>query len=66
MLRNVSKIISIAIVLAMVLGAFAVLTPALSARNAPAAQATMKFVDPEPMYAGEQYHIQFNIVCIGK
>ncbi len=56
MLRNVSKIISIAIVLAMVLGAFAVLTPALSARNTPAAQATMKFVDPEPMYAGEQYH----------
>jgi|GEM_PF-768238 len=56
MLRNVSKIISIAIVLAMVLGAFAVLTPALSARNAPSAQTTMKFVDPEPMYAGEQYH----------
>lgn len=58
MLRNASKIISIAIVLAMVLTAFAVITPALSARNAPAAQATMKIVDPEPMNVGDEYHSQ--------
>jgi len=39
----------------MVLGAFAVIVPAMSATNAPAAQATLKFADPEPMYAGDQY-----------
>lgn len=52
MLRNTAKILSIVIVLAMVLGAFAVVAPALSAPVAPAASDEAKFVDPEPMDAG--------------
>lgn len=55
MLRNVAKILSIAIVLAMVLGAFAVVAPALSAPSAPAAKEVAKFADPEPMYAGPEF-----------
>lgn len=58
MLRNAAKILSIAIVLAMVLGAFAVVAPALSAPVAPAATDSAKFADPEPMYAGEEYRNQ--------
>jgi len=58
MLRNASKIISIAIVLAMVLGAFAVVIPAMSAKNAPMTQAAIKFADPEPAIVGAQYHNQ--------
>lgn len=57
MLRNAAKILSIAIVLAMVLGAFAVVTPALSA-PAPTAKVDAKFADVEPMYASEEYRYQ--------
>lgn len=58
MLRSTAKILSIVIVLAMVLGAFAVVAPALSAPVAPAASDEAKFVDPEPMYAGDEYRNQ--------
>lgn len=58
MLRNAAKILSIAIVLAMVLGAFAVIAPAFSASPAPAAQTETKIVDVEPMYAGTEYRYQ--------
>ncbi|MEM0449046.1 MAG: immune inhibitor A [Methanomassiliicoccales archaeon] len=58
MLRNITKILSIVIVLAMVLGAFAVMSPALSAPSAPAAKMEAKFAEPERMYASEEYRYQ--------
>jgi len=58
MLRSTAKILSIAIVLAMVLGAFAVVAPALSAPSAPAATDVATIANPEPMYAGEEYRNQ--------
>ncbi len=54
MLRNITKIISIAIVLAMVLGAFAVVSTALSAPSAPS-RVDVKIADPERMYASKEY-----------
>ncbi|HUL39050.1 MAG TPA: hypothetical protein VLU38_02060, partial [Methanomassiliicoccales archaeon] len=58
MLRSATKILSIVVMLAMVLGAFAVVMPALSAPVAPAAQEGTVISNPEPMYAGEQYRNQ--------
>ncbi len=51
MLRSTAKILSIVIVLAMVLGAFAVMTPGLSAPAAPAVVGEASFAEPERMDA---------------
>jgi hypothetical protein len=51
MLRSTAKVLSIVIVLAMVLGAFAVVAPALSAPSAPAVEGEANFAEPERMDA---------------
>lgn len=58
MLRSAAKILSIAIVLAMMLGAFAVVMPALSAPAASAATGEVNIADPVRMDGGTEFRDQ--------